>query len=327
VPSGWRNRITEILGCAYPIVQGPMRLITLGGMAAAVSQAGGFGVIAASGLTPEELRRELILARKLTDRPVGVNIPIYRPHAADSLEVAIEMGVKSVYTSAGNPAKLIDRIKARGLTIIHKISSLEMARKAEAAGVDAVVAMGFEAGGHIGRESITTFCMIPQLVDALTIPVIAAGGIGDGRGVVAAIALGAQGVEIGTRFVATQECPVPSFFKEAVCSAFGDATLVLGKGAMPIRVLKNALTLRVAGMDESEADKAILAQGDAHYVQDGGDRDTAVMPCGQVVGLIRNIASVREVMAEIVNEARVVAGVISDRIGDDGNEMGACTSG
>ncbi|MCU0577313.1 MAG: nitronate monooxygenase [Desulfobacterota bacterium] len=300
----WKNRITALLGCEFPIVSGPMRLITLGRMAASVSNAGGFGVIAASGLTRAELEKELRTARTLTGKPVGVNIPVYRPNAAEALEVAIDMGVKTVYTSAGSPAKMMDRIKAAGLTVIHKVSGLDMARKAASTGVDAVVAMGFEAGGHVGRDAVTTFCLIPVLARALGIPVIASGGIGDARGMLAALVLGAEGVEIGTRLVATRECPVPQFFKDSLCSATGSSTVVLGSQAMPIRVLKNAVTARVAGMDGAEADRAMAAQGDAHYVGDHGNKDTAVMPCGQVAGLVDAIVPVEDLLAGMVDGVR-----------------------
>lgn len=312
----WGGRITALLRCEYPLVQGPMRMITLGAMAGAVSRCGAFGVIAASGLNPEDLRREVLLARQITNRPVGVNIPIYRPNAADAITVSIEMGIKTLYTSAGNPGKVIERIKAAGLNIIHKVSSCDMARKAEACGVDAVVAMGFEAGGHIGREDTSTLCLIPQLVDELNIPVIASGGIGDARGIAAALVLGAEGVEIGTRLVATRECPVPEFFKENICAAGGNATVVLGKGTMPIRVLRNRLTSEVAAaMDKSEAEGNVgevgakIAQGgDAAYVQEGGDKHSAVMPCGQVAGLIHDIPPLAELVAGLVSQTEKVVG-------------------
>lgn len=311
----WKNTLTELLGCDYPIISGPMRLITLGRMAACISNAGGFGVIAASGLNREDLVRELRSARSLTDKPIGVNIPVYRPNAAEALEASIDMGVKVVYTSAGNPAKFMDTIKHAGLKVIHKVSSLDMARKAQDAGVDAVVAMGFEAGGHIGREGITTFCLIPSLVRALRIPVIASGGIGDGGGLLAALALGAQGVEIGTALVATIECPVPAFFKDALVQSGANATVVLGKEAMPIRVLRNIVTSRVAGMGDAEADRAIAAQGDARYVADGGTKDTAVMPCGQVVGLVSGVVPVNDLFAGMIRDARSIleslGGIIS----------------
>lgn len=312
---GWMNPVTGMLGCPYPIISGPMRLITLGRMAAAVSNAGGFGVIAASGLSRQDLVKEIKSAQAHTKNPVGVNIPVYRPNAFDALEAVVDMGVKTVYTSAGSPAKMIDRIKAAGLTVIHKVSSIDMARKAQAAGVDAVVAMGFEAGGHIGREHITTFCLIPLLVEELKIPVIASGGIGNARGLVAALALGAGGVEIGTRFVATRECPVPVFFKDAVCQASANATIVLGKDAMPIRVLKNTITAHVAGMEGREADRTIAAHGDAHYVGDGGNKDTAVMPCGQVAGLVGEISPMSEIFAGMITEARTIAGSIRELTG------------
>ena len=299
-PGGWKNRVTALFGTAYPILLGPMRLITLGEMAAAVSRSGGLGVIAASGLSSDRLRAELAQVRELTDRPVAVNIPVYRPNAFDALEIAIEMGVKTIYTSAGSPAKLMPRIREAGLRVLHKVSSLEKAIKAEEAGADAVVAMGFEAGGHVGREGITTFCLIPQLVDTLKIPVVASGGIADARGVLAALALGAEGVEVGTRLVATDECPVPAFFKERVCAATCEDTLLLGKEAMPIRVLKNRVTARVAGMDEAKSDQLIVEAGDAAYVQEGGDRESAVMPCGQAAGLVKRVRPVREVIEELV---------------------------
>ncbi|MCX5851410.1 MAG: nitronate monooxygenase [Deltaproteobacteria bacterium] len=302
-----KNRVSGILGSRYPFLQGPMRLITLGEMAAAVSEAGGCGVIAASGLSGERLRQELKRARELTTRPVAVNIPIYRPNALEAMEIAIEEGVTVIYTSAGNPAKIMERARAAGVRIIHKVSNLEMGVKAQAAGVDAVVAMGFEAGGHVGREQITTFCLIPQLADALVIPVIASGGIADARGVAAAFALGAEGVEVGTRLVATHECPVPEFFKEAVCRASIGDTLLLGREAMPIRVLKNRVTARVAGMDETEADRRIASEGDAHYVQEGGDKDTAVMPCGQAAGMIKQVQHISEVVEAMMKNAGAIA--------------------
>jgi enoyl-[acyl-carrier protein] reductase II len=303
----WQNRITQILGSTYPIIQGAMRLITLGEMAAAVSNCGGFGQIAASGLSNDRLRAELKHARELTDRPVGVNIPIYRPNAYDALEIAIEMGVKTVTTSAGDPAKMICRIREAGLRVLHKVSNEKMARKAEASGVDGVIVTGFEAGGHIGRENVSTLCMVPQLVDVLHIPVVAAGGIGDARGVVAAFALGAEGVEMGTRFVASPECPVPSFFKERVCSAKSDETLILGKKAMPVRVLRNNLTEQMEAMGQASADTILHQAGDASYVQEGGNRENAAMPCGQSVGVVNKIESVSQIFVDIVIEAERIS--------------------
>ncbi len=306
-PGPWQNRITRILGSSYPIIQGAMRMITLGEMAAAVSRCGGFGQIAASGLSNDRLRAELKRAREITDRPIGVNIPIYRPNAFDALEIAIEMGVKTVTTSAGNPAKMMERIREAGLKVVHKVSNEAMARKARDAGVDAVVVTGFEAGGHIGRNDVSTLCMVPQIVDAVDIPVVAAGGIGDARGLVAAFALGAEGVEMGTRLLATSECPIPAFFKERVCSASSDETFILGRKEMPIRVLRNKMTEQLEQMGEAEADSFLHKAGDASYVQEGGNRESATMPCGQSVGVVKRIQSLSEVFAQLIGEAEGVS--------------------
>jgi len=306
-PKGWKTRVSEILNTRFPIILGPMRLITLGKMAAEVSNCGGLGVVAASGLSSDQLRTELAEAKERTAYPLAVNIPVYRPNALEAMEIAIEMGVKIIYTSAGNPSKMIQRIKEAGLSVIHKVSGEETDRKAEAAGVDAVVAMGFEAGGHVGREQITTMCLIPRLADILSIPVIAAGGIADARGVAAAFALGAEGVEIGTRFAASMECPVPDFFKHCIQSAGSNATLLLGKDAMPIRVLKNSVTMRAAGMSDEKTDAIMEAKGDASYVQSGGDKDTAVMPCGQVAGIIHESIAIRDIFSEILRDIETVS--------------------
>ncbi|MFC1886266.1 NAD(P)H-dependent flavin oxidoreductase [Thermodesulfobacteriota bacterium] len=291
------NRITEILGTKYPLVQGPMRFITLGEMAAVVSESGGFGQIAGSGLEGDRLRLEIEKARKITDKPVGVNIPVYRPNAEEALEVSIEMGVKTLTTSAGSPFKLIDRIKGAGMKVIHKVSSVRMALKAQEAGVDAVIATGYEAGGHIGQDEITTLCLIPQLVDALDIPVIAAGGIGDARGLIAALALGAEGVEMGTRFVATKECPAADYFKQALINAPESATVVLGK-KMPLRVLKNQKTDAITDRTQ-EAGSGKEKPEDAQK----GDAESTIMSSGQIAGMIKDMKSVSEVFPEMIKDA------------------------
>ncbi len=300
-----KNRITEILGTQYPLILGPMRLITLGEMAASVSNSGGFGQIGASGASAEMLRDEIEKAQKMTDKPFGLNMPIYRPNAFEALEIAIEMGIKTVTTSAGNPAKIIGRIKEAGLKVLHKVSTVKMALKAQEAGVDGVIATGFEAGGHVGRENITTLCLIPQLVDILDIPVVAAGGIGDGRGLIAAFALGAQGVELGTRFVCTRECASPDWYKEAIIRATDSSTLVLGKEAMPIRVLKNKKALEVADPEKAREDERIKSGGDDAYVD--GDAEQAIMPAGQVASVIKQIKGIAEVFPDMVKEAKTIS--------------------
>lgn len=300
-----KNRITEILGTRYPLILGPMRMITLGVMAAGVSNSGGFGQIAASGASGDLLREEIQKARDLTDKPFGLNMPIYRPNAFEALEIAIESGIKTVTTSAGNPAKMIHRIKSAGLKVLHKVSTVKMAKKAQEAGVDAVIATGYEAGGHVGRENITTLCLIPQLVDVLDIPVVAAGGIGDGRGLLAAFALGAEGVEVGTRFVCTRECESPDWYKQSIVNAADGATLILGKETMPIRVLKNKKAIEVSDPEKAREDSRIRSGGEDAYVD--GDAQEAIMPAGQVAGLVRDIKRITDVFPEMVSEAAMIS--------------------
>lgn len=294
-----KNRITEMLGVSFPLILGPMRMITLGEMAAEVSRCGAFGQIGASGLSGERLRSEVDRALRLTDRPIGVNIPLYRPNAREALEIAVEYGLKAITTSAGDPGKFIDKIKDVGLKVLHKVSSVEMARKAARIGVDGVIATGFEAGGHIGRQQTTTLCLVPQLADALDIPVVAAGGIADARGVLAAFALGAEGVELGTRFIATTQCPVPDYFKELVIAADSDATILLGKEAMPIRVLRNKASSRIKDADGSKEDAKLETSGEASYVQSGGDADSTIMPCGQIAGLVGSLKGIEELLCQL----------------------------
>ncbi len=302
------NRIINITGTKYPFILGPMRLITLGEMAAAVSTSGGFGQIAASGLSSDRLRAEIKKAKELTDQPFGINIPIYRPNAFDALEIAIDAGIKTITTSAGNPAKLIGRIKEAGVRALHKVSSVEMGLKAQSCGVDAVIATGFEAGGHVGRQGTTTMCLVPQLANALDIPVIAAGGIADARGVVAAFALGAEGVELGTRFVATHECPVPDFFKQLIVNADSNATILLGKDAMPIRVLRNRIVEMIQNPDKKLEDRHLSGRGaDGRYVQSGGDAETAIMPAGQIAGLVKQLDSIEKIFPELMRDASLLA--------------------
>jgi enoyl-[acyl-carrier protein] reductase II len=322
-----KNRITEILGVAYPIISGPMRLVSLGEMAAHFSEAGGFGQIAASGLSPDRLKSEIEKARKLTRKPIGINIPLYRPNAREAIEIAIESGLETITTSAGDPSRFIERIKEGGLKVLHKVSSVEMALKAEKAGVDGVIAMGFEAGGHLGRECITTMCLVPQLADALEVPVVAAGGIADARGFLAALALGAEGVEMGTRLVATRQCPVPAFFKEALLEAGCDSTVLLGKEAMPVRMLKNSASMGISNRDKNQEDRKLREKGDRNYVMHSADRDSALMPCGQIAGLITEILDVKELVPELVEGARLLSSRLYSYLKEEDHEPGTRSVG
>ena len=303
-----KNRVTEILGCEYPILQGAMRLITMGGMAAAVSRSGAFGIIGASGLEGDRLRAEIRKARSLTPKPFGINIPIYRPNAFEALEIAIEEGIKTITTSAGDPGKVIKRVKDAEMKILQVVANVDMAKKAEDAGVDGVIAVGTEGGGHVGRDEIATMVLTRQVVEAVKIPVVAAGGIGDGRGWVAAFALGAEGVQMGTRFLATEECPVPSAYKQAILEARDYSTMIAARKGYPIRVLKNQAAMAVRKMDEGGAGQdEINAYVDSLSKGRGDDRENKLMASGQVAGLIQKVLSVDELIRNMVAEARAVA--------------------
>ena len=302
-----KNRVTEILGSAYPIIQGAMRLITLGEMAAAVSGSGGFGVIASSGLEGEKLRAEIRKARSLTGRPFGINIPIYRPNALEALEIAIEEGVKTITASAGDPGKVIRRVKEAGMKVLQVVASVDMAKKAEAAGVDAVIAVGAEGGGHVGRDEIATMVLIPQVVDTVKIPVVAAGGIGDARGWLAAFALGAEGIQMGTRFLATKECSIAETHKQAILEAKDNSTLIAARRGYPIRVLKNKAAMTIRTLDESGASQdEINAFVDKISRGAEEDRDNKLISAGQVAGMIRSIMTVEEVIRSMVADAKIV---------------------
>ncbi len=279
----FKNRITEILGTTYPMLQGPMRFVTMGEVAATVSRSGGYGQIAASGISAIRLREEINKARDLTSLPFGVNIALHRSNAFEALEIAIEMGIQTITTSGGSPLKVMDRIKKAGIKVLHKVSTLEMALKAEAAGVDGVIATGYEAGGHLGRTDATTFCLVPQLVDYLKIPVVAAGGVADYRGFLAALVLGAEGVEVGTRFLATRECPVPVSVKQLVINARSESTVVINKDkTMPMRVLM------AAGGEDREKEQAVYS-------------------CGQSAGLCMEIEGSGEIFPSMMEEAGLLS--------------------
>lgn len=305
-----KNRLIDILGISYPIILGPMRMITLGAMAAAVSKSGGLGQIASSGLTFEHLREEILKARELTAKPVAVNIPLHRGNAVEILQIAAEAGIKVVTTSGGNPAKIMNEAKTAGIRILHKVSTVEMGLKAQDAGVSAVIGMGFEAGGHAGTSQITTFCLIPRLADALHIPVIAAGGISDYRGFLAALALGAEGVEIGTRFLTAQECPIPEYYKGAVRAASDTGTLVVGDGAMKLRILRNKAAESLVNPQRNENDGVRVMD----YSKDRADRENTIMPAGQGAGLIHDVQPIEEIIAEFVNRSQELLMRIKDSL-------------
>ncbi len=303
-----KNRVVAILGSEIPIIQGAMRLISLGEMAAAVSRSGGFGVIASSGMDGDRLRAEIRKARSLTDRPFGINIPVYRPNASEALEIAIEEGVRIITASAGDPGKLIRRVKEAGLKMLQVVANVDMAKKAESVGVDAVIAVGSEGGGHVGRDEIATLVLIPQIVDAVKIPVVAAGGIGDARGWVAAFALGAEGIQMGTRFLATKECAITQAHKQAILEARDYSTIIAARKGYPIRVLKNKAAMTIRTMDESGASQdEINAFVDKISRGRGEDPDSKLMSAGQVAGLIQSLVAIEEIIPHMTAEARKIA--------------------
>ena len=311
-----KTRITELLGIKYPITQGGMMWVSRAELVAAVSNAGALGIIAAFTFpTPQELAAEIKKTRTLTDKPFGVNItllPTLRPRDIDGyISAVIDSGVKIVETAGRNPEQYMPRFKAAGVKVIHKCTAVRFAQTAQRIGCDAVSIDGFECAGAPGEEDVTSLVLIPLTVDAVDIPVIASGGFGDGRGLVAALALGADGVNMGTRFMATQECPIHPKVKEwLVRSTERDTMLVMRSLRNTERVLRNATAEKVVEMEKRNAtleEMASLLSGKRGLeLYETGDLDRGLVACGQVVGLIRDIPTVKEVVDRIIKEAEDV---------------------
>ncbi len=300
------NRICEMLGIEYPIFLGGMAHVSRAPLVSAVSAAGGLGIIGSGGMPPDVLAAEIEKVREMTDRPFGVNLMLMDPNIDAQVEVVLDAGVAMVTTGAGNPAKYIDRLKARGIKIFPVVPAVALAVRMARAGADGIVAEGMESGGHVGE--VTTFVLVPQVADAVEIPVVAAGGIADGRGLAAAFALGAEGVQIGTRFLASVEAPVHENFKRAVLKANERSTIVTGRSiGAPVRTIANKMTKTFAryeqeGRPREEFEK--LAVGGLRRAVYDGDLETGSLMAGQVAGMIREIKPVREIIAEIVTQAR-----------------------
>lgn len=313
-----KTRICELLGIEYPIIQGAMSWIANGELAAAVSEAGGLGIIGRNaawdgrGEWIDNLRRQIRIARERTRKPFGVNIVVLDPQVQDVADLVAEEGVPVVTTSAGNPAVLTSFLKEKGIKVLHVIASCHHAAGAEKAGVDAVIAEGYEAGGHDGMDELPTFVLVPQVVDAVKVPVVAAGGIADARGFVAALALGAEGVQIGTRFIATTECCAHPAFKQAVIEALDTSTTVTGRKIGPTRGIKNGFTAKLTEMELSGASAEQLEEyiglGRSPAGQLRGDLREGELYCGAIAGLVTEIVSAGEVVRSIVEGAeRVLA--------------------
>lgn len=298
--------ITQLFNIKYPIIQGGMIWCSGWELAAAVSNAGGLGLIGSGSMYPEILRLQIQRCKQATNKPFGVNVPLLYPNIEDHMKVIVEEGVKIVFTSAGNPKTWTHYLKDKGITVVHAISNVKFALKCQDAGVDAIVAEGFEAGGHNGREETTTMVLIPEIKKAITLPLIAAGGIGSGRAIAAAVALGANGVQIGSRFVTTHESSAHINFKNAVIAAReGDTTLSL-KQLTPVRLLRNPFFDKVNEMEKQGAGVEELAdflgKGRAKKGMFEGDMIEGELEIGQVSASIDKIQSVQEVFNELVQE-------------------------
>lgn len=298
------NRITSLFGIQYPIIQGGMVWCSGWRLASAVSNAGGLGLLGAGSMHPETLREHIRKCRAATDRPFGVNIPLMYPQIEEILAIVVEEGVKIVFTSAGNPKTWTGWLQERGIVVAHVVSSSRFAMKCEEAGVDAVVAEGFEAGGHNGREETTTFCLVPAVREATALPLIAAGGIGTGEGILAAMVLGAEGVQIGTRFALTEESSASPVFKEYCLSlGEGDTKLLLKKLA-PTRLIRNNFRDAVEKAEDSGASvselRELLGKGRAKRGIFEGDLEEGELEIGQVAAIVSRRQSVAEVMSELV---------------------------
>jgi len=305
-----KNSVTEILGCEYPVIQGGMAWVAEHHLAAAVSEAGGFGIIGAASAPADIVREEIKKCKALTDKPFGVNIMLLNPNADEVAKIVIEEGVRAVTTGAGNPAKYMSAWKEAGVKVIPVVASSAMAVMMERAGADAVVAEGMESGGHIG--STTTFALVPQVCDVVSIPVIAAGGIADGRGMAAALMLGASGIQMGTRFVASKESIVHANYKEKIIKAKDiDSTVTGMSTGHPVRCLRNKMTreylqMEKDGVELMELEKLTL--GSLKRAVIDGDVVTGTLMAGQIAGLIKKEESCRDIVQGIVRECKEVIG-------------------
>ena len=302
-----KTRITTLLGIEHPIIQGGMIWASQWQLVTAVSNAGGLGLLGSGSMSAEELRTQIRQCKAHTNKPFGVNVPIMYANSAQTMEVIMEEGVSVVFTSAGNPALWTEKLHEKGIKVVHVVSSSKFALKAQAAGVDAVVAEGFEAGGHNGREETTTLVLVPEVCRKVTIPVIAAGGIATGRAMYATMALGAEGVQMGSRFIATEEASVHPLFKQEVLKAKEGDTVLTLKELSPVRLLKNPFYEQVEALYlQREATpenlKQLLGKGRTKLGMYDGDLKEGELEIGQVSSLIEEVKTVKEVFEEVLAE-------------------------
>lgn len=300
------NRITELFGIQYPVIAGGMVWCSGWRLAAAVSNAGGLGLLGAGSMHPETLIEHIDKMNAATDKPWGINIPLMYPEIERLIEIIIEKGVKIVFTSAGSPKKYTARFHEAGIKVAHVVSSSKFAKKCEEAGVDAVVAEGFEAGGHNGREETTTLALIPQVRDAISLPLIAAGGIGSGKAMLAALALGAEGVQIGTLFAVSEESSASDAFKQLCVDLGEDGTMLALKKISPTRLIKNELFAKIAEAESrgAEADelRELLGRAASKRGIFEGDLEHGELEIGQIASTIKEVKPVAQIMHELITD-------------------------
>ncbi len=306
-----KNPVCEMLGIEYPVIQGGMAWIADAKLAAAVSNAGGLGLIAAMNSNGEQLRTQIKEAKKLTDKPFGVNLMLMSPFIEEAVDVVCEEGISVVTTGAGNPSKYMEKLKGANIKVICVVASVALAVMVERMGASAVIAEGCESGGHVGET--TTMALVPQVVDAVNIPVIAAGGIADGRGMAAAYMLGAKAVQMGTRFLTAKECGVHENYKEKVLSAKDRDTIVTGKSlGHPVRALKNRMTrdFQAKELDPNTTSEELEAMGAGALRKAAIDGDVKYgsCMCGQIAGLVKSEGTCEEIIKGIYNEAMALMG-------------------
>lgn len=301
-----KNRITQLFGIQYPIIQAGMIWCSGWELASAVSNAGGLGIIGAGSMYPEILREQIQKCKAATDKPFGVNVPLLYPDLDKHIQIIIEEKVPVVFTSAGNPKTWTKHFHDHGVKVVHVVSSSKFAKKVEDAGCDAVVCEGFEAGGHNGREETTTFVLIPQVRAATNLPLIAAGGIATGRGMLAAMVLGAEGVQMGTRFVASAESSAHENFKNAVVNLQEGDTLLSMKKVVPVRLIKNDFQKRIQEAEECGATKEeleqILGRARAKKGMYEGDMSEGELEIGQIASFVKEVKPAAEIVREVWNE-------------------------
>jgi enoyl-[acyl-carrier protein] reductase II len=302
------SRLCSMLGIEHPIILGGMGAISDAELAAAVSEAGGLGTIASMRYTVDELKAELSKAKSITDKPFSVNVSLLRPDAEDLINVVLESGVKTVITAAGSPRKFTAKLKESGANVMHVVANVTMAVKTAEAGVDVIIAEGTESGGVASREEITTLTLIPQVVDAVDLPVVAAGGIGDARGYLAARVLGAEGVQMGTIFLASEECrTIGDVYKHVLIEANDAATGIAARGGIGMRMIKNAFFEEVEkAAAEGKSSGEIFKLMEGRMGATAREADSGAFVCGQVAGMIKEVRPVKKIIDEIVSGAESI---------------------